>query len=278
MRAQSFSNRIVIEADQAPWSWQWHELWAYRDLLRFLVWRNIRSRYAQSVLGIGWAIVQPIMSMVVYTIVFGRLVNVNSDGVPYALFAYAALVPWTFFSTALNGAGSSLINASQMFTKVYFPRVIIPLAPVLSKLVDFAIAFAILVILMLAFGIVPTVQLFTLPLLILLMVLTATGLGMWITALSVQYRDVNYAMSFVIQLLMYAAPVVYPVSVIPERFRLVYALNPMAGVIEGFRTALLDTNPMPWAMLAVGTVSTIVIVVSGLWYFQRMERNFADVV
>jgi lipopolysaccharide transport system permease protein len=268
----------VIDARTGLRLIDWRELWQYRDLFRFLVWRGIKTRYAQSVLGVGWAIIQPIFTMIVFTVVFGNLAKINSDGVPYAVFSYTALVPWTYFSGALTGAGGSLIGASNMITKVYFPRLVVPLAPVLSKLVDFAIAFGILIGLMFWFQMVPNLGVLLLPLLILLMMLTALGIGMWLTALSVQYRDINYATSFFVQLLMYASPVVYPASSVPEQFRLLYGLNPMAGVIEGFRSALLGTQPMPWDLIGIGSIMSVLMVISGLWYFRRMERIFADVV
>ena len=226
----------------------------------------------------GWAVIQPVFSMVDFSIVFGRLAQVDSDGVPYPIFSFAALVPWTYFANSLSAATGSLISSSGMLSKVYFPRLVIPFAPVLSKLVDFAISLSILFLMMVFYRITPTIWTLTLPFLVLLLVLTATGMGMWLTTLAVQYRDVNYASGFIIQLLMYAAPVVYPASAVPEQFRLLYAIFPMAGVIEGFRSALLGTNPMPWDMIAVGTVSAFLIAISGLWYFRRMERHFADVV
>lgn len=266
---------------EPPSGWRlidWRELWRYRDLFYFLVWRDIKTRYAQSILGIGWAVIQPVFSMIIFTIVFGNLAKVSSDGVPYAIFSYAALVPWTYFSSALTGASGSLTASANMLTKVYFPRLVIPLAPVLGKLVDFGIALIILFGMMLWFQIAPTIWALSLPLLVLLMIMTAAGMGMWLTALSVQYRDINYAMSFAVQLLMYAAPVVYPASAVPDRFRLLYGLNPMAGVIEGFRSALLGTNPMPWDLLVPGTIMALLILVSGALYFRRMERIFADVV
>jgi lipopolysaccharide transport system permease protein len=238
----------------------------------------VKGQYAQSVLGIGWAIIQPLFNMVVFTIVFGRLARVDSDGVPYAIFSYTALVPWTYFAGALTASGTSLVNSANVLTKVYFPRLVVPIVPVLAKLVDFAIAFVILIGMMLWFRIRPTTGVFLLPLLILLMMLTAVGVGMWLTALSVQYRDIKYGLNFGVQLLMYAAPVVYSASTIPERYRWLYGLNPMAGVIEGFRSALLDTVPMPWDFIVVGTISAVVIALSGLVYFRYMERIFADVV
>jgi lipopolysaccharide transport system permease protein len=268
----------VIEGEAGLGWIDWRELWRYRDLFFFLVWRDIKTRYAQSILGVGCPVIQPVFSMIVFTIVFGRLAKVSSDGVPYAIFSYTALVPWTYFSSSLTTSSSSLISASGMISKVYFPRLVIPIAPVLGKLVDFSIAMLILFGFMLYFQTAPTVWALLLPLLILLMMLTAAGMGMWLTALAVQYRDIKYGLSFGVQLLMYAAPVVYPASSVPERFRLAYGIFPMAGVIEGFRSALLGTNPMPWDLIGVGTVSALVIFISGILYFRRMERVFADVV
>jgi len=276
--ARASGKTTVFEA-KSGWRFiDFHELWEYRDLFYFLVWRNIKVRYAQSVLGVGWAIIPPVFSMIVFTIVFGKLAKIGSEGVPYGIFCYAALVPWTYFSNALTQSGASLVGASGMISKVYFPRLIIPLSPVLDKLVDFGISLILLVGLMIWFKIAPTIWVLTLPLLILLMMLTAAGLGMWLTALAVQYRDVNYGMKFAIQLLMYASPVVYPASLIPDQFRLLYGLNPMAGVIEGFRAALLGTRPMPLDLIAVGSVTAFAVALSGVFYFRRTERVFADVV
>ncbi|MBI1904245.1 MAG: ABC transporter permease [Planctomycetes bacterium] len=255
----------------------WKELYQYRDLFRFLVWREIKVRYAQSAVGIGWAIIQPVFSMLVFTIVFGRLAGVSSDGAPYALFSLAALVPWTYFANALTDGAASLVSNANMLSKVYFPRLLLPLSAVMAKLVDFSIALLILGGLMLYYGAVPTWGVLLLPALILLMMFSAAGLGMWLTALAIQYRDVKHAMTFVVQLLMYAAPVVYPTSLIPGRYQLLYALNPMVGIIEGFRAALLGTRPMPWDLLAVGALSTAVLVLSGCLYFRAKERIFADV-
>ena len=268
---------LVIEPEEGWSPIRFRELWEYRDLFYFLVWRDIKTRYAQSILGVGWAVIQPVFTMIVFTIIFGNLAQVDSDGAPYAIFSYAALVPWTYFSNALTDSSGSLIKSANMLTKVYFPRLIIPMAPVLAKLVDFAIAFLLLFGLMAWFRVSPTIWSLTIPLLILLMMLTAAGMGMWLTALAIQYRDIKYAMNFAVRLLMYAAPVVYPASLIPEQYRLLYGLNPMAGVIEGFRAALLGTRPMPWDLLSVGAVTAIVIAVSGAFYFRRMERIFADV-
>lgn len=268
----------IIDARRPYRLIDWQELRQYRDLFYFLVWRDVKGQYAQSVLGVGWAIIQPLFNMVVFTIVFGRLAQVDSDGVPYAIFSYTALVPWTYFSSALTASGTSLVSSANVLTKVYFPRLIVPIVPVLAKLVDFAIAFVILIGMLLWFQVTPTAGVFLLPLLVILMMLTAMGVGMWLTALSVQYRDIKYGLNFGVQLLMYAAPVVYPASSVPEQYRLLYGLNPMSGVIEGFRSALLDTVPMPWDFIAVGAVSALVIAFTGLLYFRYMERIFADVV
>jgi lipopolysaccharide transport system permease protein len=268
----------VIEARTGRQMVDWRELWQYRDLFFFLVWRDIKTRYAQSVLGVGWALIQPVFSMIIFTIIFGNFVQVSSDGVPYAIFNYAALVPWTFFAGSLTGATGSLVGSANMITKVYFPRLIIPLAPVLGKLVDFAIAMLLLLVMMLYFGIRPTMGVLFLPVLVLMMMLAAAGLGMWLTALAVQYRDINYGLGFFVQILMYAAPVVYSTNVVPEELRLFYALNPMVGVIEGFRSALLATNPMPWDLIGVGAAMGLFLFISGALYFRHMERIFADVV
>ena len=268
---------IVIEPERGWRLIDWRELWRYRDLFFFLVWRDIKIRYAQSVLGLGWAIIQPVFTMVIFTIVFGNLANVDSEGVPYAIFSYVALVPWTYFSNSLTGSSESLISASGMITKVYFPRLVIPIAPVLSKLVDFGISLLILLGLMLWFGIVPTLWTLAVPLLILLMMLAAAGAGMWLTALAIQYRDIRYGLNFFVRLLMYASPVIYATGTIPERYQLFYALNPMVGVIEGFRAALLGTKPMPWAWIGMGTITAVFLFITGALYFRRMERVFADV-
>jgi lipopolysaccharide transport system permease protein len=254
------------------------ELRAYGDLFAFLVWRAIKVRYAQSAIGVGWAIIQPLFYMVVFTVVFGGLARIESDGLPYAIFAYTALVPWTYFANAVTEGTVSMIGNANMISKIYFPRLILPLSMVAARLVDFSIAFAILAVMMLWYGIVPGTEIVVLPLLIVLMVLTAAGLGLWLSALAVQYRDVSYAIGFAIQLLMYASPVVYPAKLIPERYQLLYALNPMVGVIEGFRAALLGTRTMPWEAIGVGAAIAVLVAVSGLFYFRKRERIFADVV
>jgi lipopolysaccharide transport system permease protein len=268
---------IIIKAGSG---WQFiniAEILEYRDLFYFLVTRDIKVRYAQSVLGVGWAVLQPVASMIVFTVVFGKLARMSSDGVPYAIFSFSALVPWTYFSNALSESTGSLITAQNMLTKIYFPRLIIPLTPVFNRLVDFVISLALVFLLMAWFKIAPTVWVIMLPLMVVLMMLTAAGLGMWLTALSIQYRDVKYGSSFMIRLLMYAAPIVYPLSLVPEKYRLIYALNPMVGVVEGFRAALLGTRPMPWDMLLEASIVSILIFLGGAFYFKRLERHFADV-
>ncbi len=244
MIAKSFDVPITIIEPKSGWRLvDWRELLDYRDLFLFLVWRDVKVQYAQSTLGIGWAVIQPLFSMIVFTIVFGRLAGVSSDGAPYAVFSFAALVPWTYFANAVTQGANSLVSNTNMLTKVYFPRLVLPLSSVLAKLVDFGIGMILLFVLMAWYGVVPTWGVLALPVLVLLMILTAAGLGMWMTALAVQYRDVKYGLNFAVQLLMYAAPVVYPASLIPEKWQLAYAINPMVGVIEGFRRLCWEPAP-----------------------------------
>lgn len=279
--AQMKSEPIVIEPVSGWQVINWRELRDYRDLFRFLIDRDIKVLYKQTVLGFGWAILRPVLSMVIFTIIFGGLAEVDSDGVPYAIFSYVALVPWLYFSTALTSSALSLVSNTDMLTKIYFPRLVFPMTPVFSKLVDFFISFVIVFVLMAWFRIAPTARILYLPLLIVLMMLTAAGIGLWFAAMSVRYRDVKHAMPFLTQILMYAAPVVWSGTLIYERFgqlgRILFALYPMVGVIEGFRSALLDTGPMPWDMIAIGYMSALIIFVTGLYYFRRMESTFADV-
>ena len=253
------------------------ELWRYRELSYFLVWREVKGRYAQSILGVGWAVLQPVASMIVFSLVFGNLLDVDSDGVPYPIFSYTALVPWVFFSQGLNGSAVSLIQLQSVFTKVYFPRLIMPVSAVMARLVDFSIAFLLIFLLMGWFRMLPSFWVLLTPLLTLLMLLSATGLGMWMTALAIQYRDIRFGLGFAIQLSMFASPVVYSTSVMPEKYRMIYALNPMVGVIEGFRVAVLGNGEIPWDLIVVATVSSTIIFLSGVLYFRRMERVFADV-
>ena len=257
------------------------ELKDYRDLFYYMVLREIKVLYKQTILGFSWAIIRPVFSMVVFTIVFGSLAKVPSDGIPYSLFSYTALVPWTYFSMAMTKSTQSLVLNQAIFSKVYYPRLIIPLTPVIAGIIDFLIALVIVFFLMAWFSIVPTWKILHLPFLIILMVLSASGIGMLFSALAVQYRDIRHAIQFFTQMLMYAAPVVWPVSLITEKFgdtaRLFYGLYPMAGVIEGFRSALLNHNPMPWDLIFMGTISSVFIFFIGAFYFKYKEYIFADV-
>ncbi len=255
----------------------WRELVEYRDLLYFMVLREVTVIYKQTILGFTWAIINPFFSMVVFSVIFGRFGKMPSDGIPYPIFSYTALLPWTYFAGALTGSTNSLIQGTALFTKVYFPRLFIPMVPILSKLVDFAIAFVVLAGMMVWYHVMPSLTILYLPVLILLMVLTAAGMGMWLSALAIQFRDVKHAMGFIVQILMYAAPVIYPVSMIPAKYRLFYGIYPMAGVIEGFRAAILGSRPMPWDLIAVGGATSAILFISGAFYFRRLERIFADV-
>ncbi|GJG86436.1 transport permease protein [Gemmatimonadetes bacterium T265] len=254
------------------------ELWTARDLLRFLVWRDVKVRYAQTALGAGWAVLQPVMAMVVFTVIFGRFARVPSDGAPYAAFSLAALVPWTFFASALTGASNSLVLHTHLLTKIYLPRLTIPVSPVLAALIDFGVAFVVLLLLLAGYRIAPSPwTVVMLPVLLLLVATTAAGVGSWLAALHVQYRDVRHLAPFLLQVWMYASPVVYPTTIVPRRYRLLYALNPMAGVIDTFRALLLGTGPVPWTELLVGGASGAVMLAGGVLYFRHVERVFADV-
>ncbi len=260
--------------------WQlidWKELVRYKDLLYFLTIRGIKARYAQSVLGVGWAIIQPLFTTLVFTVVFGNLAGISSDGVPYVIFSFAAMTPWNYFSNVLTESSNSLVQNANMITKVYFPRLVLPLSAAFSKLLDFGIGLIVMAGFMAWFRYVPTWNALWLPLLIFILLLASLGLGMILSAMAVQYRDVKHAVSFVVQLLMYAAPVVYPTSNVPEAWRFWYSLNPMVGVIEGFRSALLGTQPMPWQWIWPGAVVALLFFIFGAFYFRRMERVFADV-
>ena len=254
------------------------ELWEYRELLWFLVWRDIKVRYKQTALGASWAILQPIATMVVFSLFFGRLAGIPSDGLPYPIFSFAALVPWTFFSQGLSQSANSLVGSQNLITKVYFPRLAIPIATVLAGLVDFALAFLVLIVMMLGYGIVPGPEVLALPPLLLLALVTALGAGLWLSALNVQFRDVRYVVPFLTQLWLFLTPIAYPSSLLEEPWRTVYGLNPMAGVVEGFRWALLGTPEPPGPMLAASVLAAFALLASGAFYFRRMEKTFADVV
>ena len=269
--------KIRIDSGNSLNKLDFRELWEYRELFYFSIWRDVKSLYKQTVFGYTWAIIRPFFTMIVFSLVFGRLAKVPSDNIPYPIFSFAALVPWTYFSTSLVASGNSLVSNVHIFTKVYFPRLIIPLTPVFGKLIDFLISFIFLFLMMLYYGISPTINALYLPLLITLMVLTSAGCGMLLSAIGIQYRDVRHGMNFIVTLLMYAAPVVYPASLIPEKYRIFYGIFPMAGVIEGFRSCLLGSRPMPWDLIGMGTLTAITIFILGALYFKRRERIFADV-
>jgi len=252
-------------------------LWSYRELLYFLTWREIKVRYKQTVLGFLWAIIQPLMMMIVFTLFFGTLAKVPSEGIPYPLFNYAALLPWTLFAEGITRSSLSMVRDVNLVQKIYFPRLVMPAAGILSPLVDFCIAFTILIGMMFYYGYAPTVNLLWLPAFILLALLTSLGVGLWLSAINVKYRDVRYAIPFLVQLWLFASPVVYASSLLPERFQALYGLNPMAGVIEGFRWALLGTEP-PGSLIAVSVAIVVVVLISGAFYFRRMEKTFADVL
>jgi len=253
------------------------EVWRYRELLYFLAWRDIKLRYKQTALGAAWAIIQPFFAMVVFTLFFGKLAQIPSDGVPYAIFSYCALVPWTYFSNALSASGNSLVGSATLITKVYFPRLIVPGASVLAGTLDFGIAFSVLLGMMLYYGIAPSWGILLVPVLLLLTMGTALGVGTWLSAINVEYRDVRYAIPFMVQLWMFATPIVYPLSLVPDRYRLLVALNPMAGIIEGYRAALLG-RPFQWGTLAMSAVLCVLLLLAGAFYFRTVERTFADVI
>lgn len=254
------------------------ELWEYRELLYFLTWRDIKVRYKQTALGAAWAIIQPVFTMLVFSLFFGRLAKMPSDGIPYPLFAFAALLPWNFFANGLAQSSDSLVGSANLIRKVYFPRLAIPISAVFSGVVDFGIAFTLLLGLMGYYRMAPTANFLWLPLLLLLALVTALGVGLWLSALNVQYRDVKYMVGFLTQFWMFATPIAYPSSLLREPWRTLYGLNPMAGVVEGFRWALLGTKTAPGPMLAVSAAAALALLVGGAFYFRRMEKTFADVV
>ena len=269
--------RIVIAPSSGWVALRLNELWAYRELLFFLVWRDIKIRYKQTVLGAAWVIIQPLATTLIFTLVFGRLVKIPTGDIPYPIFAFAGLLPWQFFASAIANVANSMVNSAGLIRKVYFPRLAIPIASTLAGLVDFGIAFVTLLGMLVYYGIVPTIAVLTVPLFVLLAIATVLGLGLWLSALNVQYRDVRQLVPFLTQFWLYATPVVYPSSLVKEPWHTVLGLNPMAGVVEGFRWALLG-GTFPAGMVAVSTVVAAVLLVSGLFYFRRMERQFADIV
>lgn len=271
--------QVIRIAPSKGWvALQLKELWAYRELLYFMIWRDVKVRYKQTALGVAWAIIQPVFTMIVFSLFFGRLGKIPSDGIPYPIFCYAALVPWTFFSQGLSQASNSLVGSGNLIKKVYFPRLSLPISAVTCGLIDFALAFIVLLGMMLYYGILPTVNVIWLPLLILLALITSLGVSLWLSALNVQFRDVRHAIPFLTQLWLFATPIAYPSSLLSEPWRTLYSINPMAGVVEGFRWALLGTETAPGPMLIVSTLTALALLVSGTFYFRRLEKTFADVV
>ena len=269
---------IVIKPSRGWIALKLNELWEYRELLYFLIWRDIKVRYKQTVLGAAWAIIQPFFTMVVFSLFFGRLAKMPSDGVPYPIFAYAALVPWTFFAYGLSQSSNSLVGNANLIKKVYFPRLVVPLSSVISGAVDFVLAFIVLVGMMLVYGIFPTINIIWLPFLLLLTFVTALGVGLWLSAMNVQFRDVRYTVPFLTQFWLFATPIAYPSSLLSEPWRTLYGINPMVGVVEGFRWALLGTDTAPGPIIIVSSLVALVLLVGGTFYFRRMEKTFADVV
>jgi lipopolysaccharide transport system permease protein len=269
---------VVVERTRGFPSVRPRELWAYRELLYFLTWRDIKVRYKQTLLGVSWAVLQPVLAMILFTIVFGHVARISSSGIPYPIFAYSALVPWYFFSTALQSASNSLVGNAQLVTKVYFPRIFVVASPVLGAAVDLVLAFVILVGLQAYYGIGPSIGAFALPALVLLAAAAATGLGAWLAALNVKYRDVRFVVPFLVQLWLFATPIVYSIDKLHEPWRTLFGVNPMAGVVLGFRWALAGAASPPGLLMLVSVLSGLVVLAAGVLYFGRTEKTFADVI
>lgn len=281
MESQTFrlpSEPLVVIQPSKRWNLlSFKDLWAYRELLFFLTWRDVKVRYKQTALGAAWAILQPLFMMIIFTIFFGRLAGVGSAGIPYPLFALAGLVPWTFFSNAITASGNSLVGSANLITKVYFPRLIVPAAAMLAGLVDFMLAFVLLIILMIYYGVTPTAQVLFLPVLVLLTALFALGVGTWMSALNVKYRDVRFALPFVIQLWLFVSSVILPSSSVPQKWRWLLLFNPMSAIIEGYRSALFGL-PFDWPALGIASVLTVLVLLYAIYSFGRVERSFADII
>jgi lipopolysaccharide transport system permease protein len=272
------NNVLIIKPTKGWAALDLRKLWDYRELLYFLAWRDIKVRYKQTILGAAWAIIQPFLTMVVFSLFFGKLAKIPSDNVPYPIFAYAALVPWTFFANGINQSSNSLVNSANLIKKIYFPRLIIPISAVISGTLDFILAFIVLIGMMLYFGVLPTWNIVWLPLLSLLAFITSLGVGVWLSAMNVEFRDVRYIVPFLIQFWLFASPVAYPSSLLSEPWRTIYGINPMVGVVEGFRWALLGTDVSPGPIIFVSSFTAILLLICGLFYFRKMEKNFADVI
>lgn len=274
----SSENITVISNKKSINLFDFRELLNYKSLLYFLVLRDVKVFYKQSILGFSWAVLRPFITMVIFTIIFGMIAGIKGDGLPYPVATYTALIPWAYFSACVTTSGSSLVANSQILSKVYFPRIIFPIVPVFSKFVDFILSFSMLIILMAWYKILPTCNIIYIPLLVIIILIFSLGLGFMISALSVQYRDVSHAMQFMIQILMYASPIIWPISYVPEKYMALYSFYPMAGVIEGFRACLTGNIQFPWEMLAKGFIVSLILFLIGLYIFKKMEKIFADVI
>ncbi len=269
---------LRIEPSRGMVSLRLRELWEYRELLYFLTWRDIKVRYKQTVLGAAWAVIQPVLTMLVFSLFFGKLGKIPSDGIPYPIFSFTALVPWTFFVYGLSQSSNSLVGSQNLLKRVYFPRLVIPMSSVLAGGIDFLIAFGVLIVMMLFYGIVPSVTVVYVPVLALFTLTTSLEVGLWLSALNVQYRDIRYLVPFLTQFWMFATPIAYPSSMLHEPWRTLFGLNPMAGVVEGFRWALLGSHVPPVGMMLSSAGMSLLLLVTGLFYFRKMERSFADIV
>jgi lipopolysaccharide transport system permease protein len=269
---------VVIQPTRGLFNLDLASLWEFRELVYFFVWRDFKVRYKQTIIGAAWAVLQPVLTMVIFTLIFGYFAKMPSDGVPYPVFAFTALLPWTYFAQAITRSGTSLVGDSNLIKKVYFPRLIIPLAAVVSPLLDLLVSFLVLLAMMIWYGISPTSGVVALPVFLVLALSTALGVSLWLAPLNAKYRDVGHTIPFLIQLWMYASPVVYSVKLVPEKWRLLYGLNPMAGVIEGFRWALLGTDRPAFHTITISAFAILVLLASGIVFFKRMERSFADTI
>jgi lipopolysaccharide transport system permease protein len=276
--SSALQNTVVIEPKRGLFEVDLLAIWRYRELLYFLIWRDLKVRYKQTAIGVGWAVLQPLISMIIFTLIFGTLAKIPSDGLPYPIFAYSALLPWNYFATALQRCVASVVGDAALVSKVYFPRLILPLAGTVSGLADFLVSFVLLAVLMSFYGLRITAAAWTLPIFLLLALSTALAVGLWLAALNVRFRDIGYTIPFIMQVWMYSSPIVYPVSIIPETYRYLYSLNPMAGVIEGFRWALLGKQAPDFSVIGISAIVVIVLLTGGLIFFRNMERTFADIV
>ena len=278
LTASSPKTVVIIDADKSSVSLGVKDFWAYRELLYFLTWRDVKVRYKQTLLGAAWAILQPLLTMLIFTLLFGRLAGIKTDGPPYPIFAYSGLVIWTFFANSITNSGNSLVGSAHLITKIYFPRMIVPAGAVAAGLVDFGLAFLVQIGLMIYYRVPPTWSLIMIVPLVVLTTLLALGVGMWLSGLNVKYRDVRYALPFVIQLWMFVSPIIYPTSMLPAKLRWVVALNPVTGIIQNFRVACFGTQPFDWNSLGISTTATFVILIYAAYSFRRMERRFADII